>query len=83
MKQVMLLYFHLVLKQKEKECNALQFVHETLGKEKSHFTAHHTERRRDGSRVEVGMAPWLRPAPPGTTLPLRGKKELINERGAR
>ena len=72
MKQMLLLYFLLVLK-KEKECDAVQFVHEALGISKSiitqamdQFIAYDTVRTRDGSQRGRRNGPmqdavnWLR-----------------------
>ena len=73
MKQMLLLYFHLVLKKKEKECDAVQFVHEALGISKpiitqamDQFVAYNTVRTRDGSQRGRRTGPmqdavnWLR-----------------------
>ena len=84
-KQMLLLYFHLVFNKKEKERDAVQFVHDALGISKTviteardQFVADTTVRTRDGSQRGGRNGPM---APPGTTLCLREKVEQINKEG--
>lgn len=82
---MLLLYYHLVFEMKEKECHAVQFVHDALGISKSiiteardQFNAFQTVRTRDGSQRGGRNGPM---APPGTTRRLREKVEQINQEG--